>query len=235
MAGLGRKIFNSGDILLASEVQGFLQDQAVMVFDDDAARTAAIPTPTEGMVTFRKDDNALEVFDGSTFVAVGGGSESGLVHIETADINGLSAFSFNNVFTSTFDNYRVLFNIFSTENNLVVNIRLRASGTDESGSRYNLVQIFGNGSTAVSTAQTAQTSFTIGTSTDGNESIYLADILSPALTQNALGIGNEIRSTSGIGLRQFRVTNTTAYDGITLFVATGNITSGKVSIYGYRK
>ena len=72
MSGLGRKVFNSGDILLASEVQGYLQDQAVMVFDTAAARGSAIPTPTEGMVTFRKDDDAVEVFDGTDFVSLGG-------------------------------------------------------------------------------------------------------------------------------------------------------------------
>jgi hypothetical protein len=71
VSGLGRKEFNSGDILLASEVQGYLQDQAVMVFDTAAARGSAIPTPTEGMVTFRKDDDVVEVFDGTDFVPVG--------------------------------------------------------------------------------------------------------------------------------------------------------------------
>jgi hypothetical protein len=41
---------------------------AVMVFDDATARTTAIPTPSEGMVTYLKDTNALEKFDGSAFV-----------------------------------------------------------------------------------------------------------------------------------------------------------------------
>jgi hypothetical protein len=85
LAGLGRKVFNSGDILLASEVQGYLQDQSVMVFEDAAARGSAIPSPTEGMVTFRKDDNALEVYDGAAFNPVG--TEPGLVHIETTYSN----------------------------------------------------------------------------------------------------------------------------------------------------
>lgn len=70
MSGLGRKIFNSGDILLASEVQGFLQDQMIMVFDDSAARGSAIASPTEGMVTYLKDTNTIEFFDGDNFVAL---------------------------------------------------------------------------------------------------------------------------------------------------------------------
>ena len=82
MAGLGRKVFNSGDILLASEVQGYLQDQAVMVFDDSATRATAIGTAnfSEGMVTYTKDDDAIQVYDGSDFVGVG--SDAGLIHIK---------------------------------------------------------------------------------------------------------------------------------------------------------
>ena len=70
----GRKNFVSGSILTASDVNSFLMDQSVMVFDDSAARGSAIPTPSEGMVTYRKDlggASGLEVFDGSAFGPVG--------------------------------------------------------------------------------------------------------------------------------------------------------------------
>ena len=67
----GRKNFVAGEILTAADVNSFLMDQSVMVFDDSAARGAAIPTPSEGMVTYRKDDNAVEVFDGSAFGPIG--------------------------------------------------------------------------------------------------------------------------------------------------------------------
>jgi hypothetical protein len=70
VSGLGRKTFNSGDILLASEVQGFLQDQMIMVFDDSGARGSAIASPTEGMLTYLKDTKAIEFFDGTNFVAL---------------------------------------------------------------------------------------------------------------------------------------------------------------------
>ena len=58
----GRKNFVSGSILTASDVNSFLMDQSVMVFDDSAARTTAIPTPSEGMVTYLKDSDALEKY-----------------------------------------------------------------------------------------------------------------------------------------------------------------------------
>ena len=70
MAGLGRKVWSAGDVVAAADVQGYLQDQSVMVFADATARTAALAAPTEGMVTFLQDTDALEYFDGSAFVGV---------------------------------------------------------------------------------------------------------------------------------------------------------------------
>ena len=70
MAGLGRQVFTAGEVLTAADVNGYLMDQAVMVFADATARTAAIAAPTEGMVTYLSDTDALEYYDGSAFVGV---------------------------------------------------------------------------------------------------------------------------------------------------------------------
>jgi hypothetical protein len=70
MAGLGRKVWSAGDVVAAADVNGYLMDQAVMVFADATARTAAIAAPTEGMVTYLSDTDALEYYDGSAFVGV---------------------------------------------------------------------------------------------------------------------------------------------------------------------
>jgi hypothetical protein len=75
----GRKVFTSGEILTAADVNSFLMDQSVMVFADSSARSSAIPTPSEGMVTFREDQDVVEVYDGSAFKTVGG-----LVAVESA-------------------------------------------------------------------------------------------------------------------------------------------------------
>jgi len=70
MAGLGRKVFEANEVLTAADVNGYLMDQSVMVFDDEAARTAAIGTPTEGMLSYTKDDNAIEKYDGAAWVSI---------------------------------------------------------------------------------------------------------------------------------------------------------------------
>jgi len=67
----GRKVFTAGEVLQAADVNDFLMDQSVMVFAGTAARGSAIPSPTEGMVTYRSDDDTVEVYNGSSFVPVG--------------------------------------------------------------------------------------------------------------------------------------------------------------------
>ena len=70
MAGLGRKVFTAGDVLTASDVQNYLMDQTVMNFAGTAARSSAIATPTDGMVTYRQDIDALEAYNGTAWLPV---------------------------------------------------------------------------------------------------------------------------------------------------------------------
>jgi len=67
MAGLGKKTFVAGDVLTASDVNGYLMEQSVMVFAGTATRNAAITTPTEGMFSFQKDTDQLTYYDGSNW------------------------------------------------------------------------------------------------------------------------------------------------------------------------
>jgi hypothetical protein len=68
-----RKTFVAGEILTAADVNTNLMDQAVMVFADAAARTTAIPSPSEGMVTYLSDVNRVEIYTGAAFVPVNTG------------------------------------------------------------------------------------------------------------------------------------------------------------------
>ena len=70
MAGAGYKLFNTGDVLTAAQVNTYLMEQTVMVFADAAARTTALTgVVSEGMLSYLKDTNAVEVYNGSAWVA----------------------------------------------------------------------------------------------------------------------------------------------------------------------
>lgn len=64
------KVFANGYALNASELNTYLMNQTVMVFADAAARTSGL-TPSEGMVTYLADTNALEYYTGSAWATVG--------------------------------------------------------------------------------------------------------------------------------------------------------------------
>lgn len=91
MSGLGRKVFTAGEVLAASDVNGYLMDQSVMVFADEAARTSAIGTPTEGMFTYTSDDDAFEYWDGSAWQSVSNPGDITAVTAGTALTGGGSS------------------------------------------------------------------------------------------------------------------------------------------------
>lgn len=63
MPGLGRKVFSAGSILAAADVQNYLQDQAVMVFNNATDRSTTLGTAVSaGMVSYLKDTGALQVY-----------------------------------------------------------------------------------------------------------------------------------------------------------------------------
>jgi hypothetical protein len=79
-AGLGFKTFNTGDVLTASDVNGYLM-QGILVFASEAARNSAITSPQEGQFAYTKDNNSLWYYTGSAWVASGA----------TGDIEGVTA------------------------------------------------------------------------------------------------------------------------------------------------
>ena len=73
MAGAGYKLYATGDVLTAAQVNNYLQEQTVMVFADAAARTTALASVlAEGMISYLKDTNSTEYYSGSAWVAIGG-------------------------------------------------------------------------------------------------------------------------------------------------------------------
>ena len=81
MAGAGYKSFSAGSVLTAVEVNTYLMQQSVMVFGGTAARGSALPSPSEGMVTYLNDLNQVQYYNGSAWVAVGAGGGAGLQDI----------------------------------------------------------------------------------------------------------------------------------------------------------
>lgn len=80
MAGSGFKTFVTGEVLTASDTNGYLM-QGVLVFASAVARDAAITAPTEGMYAYLKDTDVTYYYSGSAWVVSGA----------TGDVTGVTA------------------------------------------------------------------------------------------------------------------------------------------------
>ena len=75
MAGAGVRVFQAGEVLTATLVNTYLQDQVVARFLDDDARDAAFigsgaPTLEEGRVCYLDSTNELQYYSGSAWVPI---------------------------------------------------------------------------------------------------------------------------------------------------------------------
>jgi hypothetical protein len=68
-AGLGFKTFSTGDVLSATDVNGYLM-QGILVFASATARDAAITAPAEGQFAYLKDTNVTTYYTGSAWANV---------------------------------------------------------------------------------------------------------------------------------------------------------------------
>lgn len=91
MAGAGKKTFVAGDVLTASDVNSYLMDQSVMRFSSSATRATALPSPSEGMMSYLDDTNEVEVYDGSSWGLISASLSGGLPYAMSATTASLGS------------------------------------------------------------------------------------------------------------------------------------------------
>ena len=78
-ANAGYRLFNTGDVLTAAQVQYNLQNQTIMFFASAAARDAALTgVVVEGMFAYLADTNTTVYYDGAAWQSFGTGDVTGL-------------------------------------------------------------------------------------------------------------------------------------------------------------
>lgn len=70
MAGEGYKLFVDDEVLFANDVNGYLMDQSVMVFNNPAERDAEIISVSEGMVAYTKSDDLIRYYNGTSWIPI---------------------------------------------------------------------------------------------------------------------------------------------------------------------
>jgi hypothetical protein len=238
-AGLGYKEFTTGDVLTAADANGYLASQVVMVFASAAARTSAIASPQEGMISFLKDTNSTEYYSGAAWVAIAGAAATpALVLTGSADFTTSSAVNINNCFSATYLNYLVLVNLTAVSaTDMDLGVRLRVGGADNSTSNYYDNTYQNNGSTAGGNRVNTATSWNFGNtaSSKATQLATQATFLDPfsSITTKVLSQSNRWNSSDN---NQFLMVNehrvASSFDGVSFIPGSGTI-SGKIRIYGY--
>lgn len=193
----------------------------------------------------------LYVYTGSQWVPVASELEStsqyatttyvdnkvGLDFITTQTFSAVSSVSINDVFSSTYDNYFITINHTGTTDQSL-ELRLRVSGSDNTTSNYDSVQIAGTGGTASSATSANQTSFVrLGNvwAGDASSSIYLFDPFNSKRTTFQASLNGYISSSAIVNkVTAGTFKATTSFTGFTILVGGGTVT-GSLSVYGVKK
>jgi len=189
---------------------------------------------TLGRLAIGSTGNVLTVAGGvPTWSAPAGGS-SGLNLIATDSFSGVSSITKDSLFSTTYDNYRILIEFTATAT-ASFNFYFRDGGSNITSGYAR--QTLGSADTTVNAARTTGApEGTVANSLSTGRNFIIFDIASPFLTQRK-GVITEALCTyqTIVNERYMNVSDSTAAcTGIYLFPNTGNIT-GKVSYYGYGK
>ena len=165
---------------------------------------------------------------------------NGLVHINTETFSGAVSISLDDVFTSTYDNYRILVDLDgTTSTDSTLALRLRVGGVDNSSANYGIAYRGLDQSGASNDQSGATTSaFLFRTESTANSHFYSAsiDIFRPQKAEitvcNILSSGISASGNFASNAGSFFHNVSTSYDGFTLFA--GYNIAGKVRVYGYK-
>jgi hypothetical protein len=202
----------------------------VLPFADSAARTTAIPTPTDGQYSYLQDTNATEYYNGTAWVAAG--VAPGLVHINTTTFSAVSTLSLNSVFSAAYDTYEIQVRLDSVSAaNPQLQMRLRASGTDATTNYLGFRLIQSSTTVQGSDNILGSTLWFLAQNSSTRATLVSATINSPFRAEKTVMVSHD----SGSFNEFFGNHHSTAssYDGFTFLTDTGTMT-GTVRVYGYK-
>jgi hypothetical protein len=238
--------FTAAQVLTADQMNQSART-GVPVFADTTARDAGFggsgeKVLAEGQLCYLESTNVVQYYDGAAWATVGPQTlTSGLNYITGAAFSAVTSVSLpNSTFTSTYRNYRVMFQLTAASTATGVSMRLRASGADKTDALY--FQASPGSDTGGSTsngAQATQTSWTLG-GVDSTFCFYALslDVFAPQVTTlDKLLLGNlfyfdgSVQVGRALALRKYE-TPAVAIDSLSLIKASGTFT-GIYRVYGY--
>jgi len=168
-------------------------------------------------------------------------NNGGLVLITGGSKSGANSYTFDDVFTSTYQNYRIVVDQLNlASGGRAIRLQFRTSGSTNSVANYNYGYTgFRADGTTYNTSLQNQSFAEVGVYIDTASfelGSFISDIFNPQLAKRtrALSSGQGFESASGWRNGGFEFYGTTQFDGFLLGLSsTGNF-SFTYTIYGYR-
>jgi len=194
-----------------------------------------MPTTTKMGIVYPSSTDLVK--DGATAmgtISTTVDAKTGLVLLNTTAFTAVTSVSVNDVFSATYDTYKIVITTDSASAAARFTMRLRVSGADNSSAIYDWAgqETTSNAAAAAFTAGATQTSATIGIT--GTQSSVTEIIIhnpftafNPAIVANSTG-ADATRSLNWLAGARLGVT--TSYTGFTILGPT--FTGGTVSTYG---
>jgi hypothetical protein len=146
--------------------------------------------------------------------------------------------SFDNVFTSQFDNYKIYASIRGNGSPIGLNIYLRLGGANLTTATYTAQTIEGSGTSVTGFRSASQAEWVpCAVRNDANRTLLEITVSNPAVPTLGTTFQSLGYDAAGGGIQRNAFghnTSVAAYDGIT-FLPQASTISGDISIYGLRK
>jgi hypothetical protein len=226
-------LFTSGEVLTAANMN-ISAGTGVPVFATTVTRDAAFGGTSEkvlaeGQLCYLSSTNVVQYYDGAAWATVGPSSGSGLNLISTTTIGTtVASVTVSSVFSSTYDNYQIVF----AGTTISATARARIAINGSTGSTYEFAAIrydIAGGSSAVETGL-AGTTWYVGLGNagilSGGFTLYSPNKVSTTQITGQSYCNNYAWNVGGSD------TNSASSTGFTMSLTAGTYTGGTIKVYG---
>ncbi len=220
--------------VLTADQQNQSARTGVPVFATTVTRDAAFggsgeKTLAEGQLCYLEDTNVVQYYDGAAWATVGPATSGALTLISATTIGtGVASVSITNVFSSTYDNYKITMSGgTATDANLILQLGATTTGYYATYVRYTY------GNVASTAADNNGANFSRVGYANTNGTFMSLDVFAPNLATNTFIAGGFAQNNTGAGAGAINgfLANTTSYTGFT--IAATSLTGGTIRVYGY--
>lgn len=150
--------------------------------------------------------------------------------------SAVTSLSLNGCFTADFDNYVVSIRHVANTGNQRLHIRLRASGSDASGTDYTWQALTASSTSVTAARSTSQTEFRLGQSSVTHRSGSSIFMYGPFLAQPTAARNVDVSGTLDAYIMDAANTHSlsTSYDGFTMLPEGVSEFTGALAVYGIR-